>query len=79
MDDALDVFGCHGIGGIFGALTTGLFAQKALNPAIQWNGLVFGETELMLRQLLGRRRYRCILGCRGVCCHHVRQTCHRAP
>ena len=51
-DDALDVFGCHGIGGIFGALTTGLFAQKALNPAIQWNGLVFGETGLFLRQLL---------------------------
>ena len=51
-DDALDVFGCHGIGGIFGALTTGLFAQKALNPAVQWNGLVFGETGLFLRQLL---------------------------
>ncbi|UOO37026.1 ammonium transporter [Oscillospiraceae bacterium CM] len=51
-DDALDVFGCHGIGGIFGALTTGLFAQKALNPVIQWNGLVFGETTLFVRQLL---------------------------
>ena len=51
-DDALDVFGCHGIGGIFGALTTGLFAQKALNPAIRWNGLVFGETQLIVRQLL---------------------------
>jgi Amt family ammonium transporter len=51
-DDALDVFGCHGIGGIFGALTTGLFADKALNPAIRWNGLVYGETALFLRQLL---------------------------
>ncbi|MEL4106090.1 ammonium transporter [Oscillospiraceae bacterium WX1] len=51
-DDALDVFGCHGIGGILGALTTGLFAQKALNPVIQWNGLVFGETTLFVRQLL---------------------------
>lgn len=51
-DDALDVFGCHGIGGIFGALTTGLFADKALNPVIQWNGLVFGETTLFLRQLV---------------------------
>lgn len=50
-DDALDVFGCHGIGGIFGALTTGLFADKTLNPVIQWNGLVFGETTLFLRQL----------------------------
>ena len=51
-DDALDVFGCHGIGGIFGALTTGLFAQKSLNPAIRWNGLVFGEADLFVRQLL---------------------------
>lgn len=50
-DDALDVFGCHGIGGIFGALTTGIFANKALNPAIQWNGLVYGETTLFFRQL----------------------------
>lgn len=50
-DDALDVFGCHGIGGIFGALTTGLFADKTLNPVIQWNGLVFGETTLFFRQL----------------------------
>lgn len=51
-DDALDVFGCHGIGGIFGALTTGIFADKALNPVIQWNGLVFGETTLFFRQLI---------------------------
>ncbi len=51
-DDALDVFGCHGIGGIFGALTTGIFADKTLNPVIQWNGLVFGETTLFFRQLL---------------------------
>lgn len=51
-DDALDVFGCHGIGGIFGAITTGLFADKTLNPVIQWNGLFFGETTLFFRQLL---------------------------
>ena len=51
-DDALDVFGCHGIGGIFGAMTTGIFADKTLNPVIQWNGLVFGETTLFFRQLL---------------------------
>jgi ammonium transporter, Amt family len=51
-DDALDVFGCHGIGGIFGALTTGIFADKALNPVIRWNGLVYGETQLFVRQLL---------------------------
>ncbi len=51
-DDALDVFGCHGIGGILGALTTGIFADKTLNPVIQWNGLAFGETTLFFRQLL---------------------------
>ena len=33
VDDALDVFGVHGVGGIWGALATGLFAQTAVNPA----------------------------------------------
>lgn len=32
-DDALDVVGIHGIGGIWGALATGLFASKVINPA----------------------------------------------
>ena len=32
-DDALDAFGIHGVGGIFGALATGVFADKTLNPA----------------------------------------------
>lgn len=50
-DDALDAFGCHGIGGIWGALATGIFAQKSINPAAQWNGLAFGEITLFLRQL----------------------------
>ena len=56
-DDTLDAFGCHGIGGIIGVLATGLFAMKGFNPdpaldAVKWNGLVFGETELFVRQLL---------------------------
>jgi Amt family ammonium transporter len=50
-DDALDVFGCHGVGGIWGGLATGLFAQSAINPAAQWNGLVYGETRLFAAQL----------------------------
>jgi Amt family ammonium transporter len=50
-DDALDVFGCHGIGGIWGGIATGLFAQKSINPAAAWNGLVFGDANLFLRQL----------------------------
>ncbi len=47
LDDALDVFACHGMGGIMGALMTGLFASKAVNPAVSVEGLfVSGETGL---------------------------------
>jgi Amt family ammonium transporter len=41
-DDSLDAFGCHGIGGIWGALATGLFATEAINPAGA-NGLYYGN------------------------------------
>ena len=51
-DDALDAFGCHGIGGIWGGVATGLFAQKSLNSAVRWNGLVYGDTGLFVRQIL---------------------------
>lgn len=51
-DDALDAFGCHGIGGIWGGIATGLFTQMSLNPAAKWNGLFFGDTELIVRQLI---------------------------
>jgi Amt family ammonium transporter len=51
-DDALDAFGCHGIGGIWGGIATGLFAQKSINPAAQWDGLVFGDTQLFVAQIL---------------------------
>lgn len=50
-DDALDAFGCHGVGGIWGAIATGIFADGSLNPAVQWNGLVFGDWNLLVRQL----------------------------
>lgn len=55
-DDSLDAFGCHGVGGIWGGIATGLFALKGFNPnpkldAVQWNGLVFGQTQLFVRQL----------------------------
>jgi Amt family ammonium transporter len=42
LDESLDVFACHGIGGIWGALATGLFADKAINAAGA-NGLFFGN------------------------------------
>lgn len=49
LDDALDVFACHGMGGIMGALMTGLFADKTVNSAITTEGLlVSGETGLFL-------------------------------
>lgn len=50
-DDALDVFGCHGIGGIWGGIATGLFAQTSINSAAPWNGLFFGDVSLFLAQL----------------------------
>lgn len=50
-DDALDVFGCHGIGGIWGGIATGLFAKTSINSAAAWDGLIFGGTTLFLRQL----------------------------
>ena len=54
-DDSLDAFGCHGIGGIWGAIATGLFAVKGFNPdpsmdAVLWNGVVFGDMRLLLIQ-----------------------------
>lgn len=52
IDDALDAFGCHGIGGIWGGIATGLFARTDINPVAQWNGLVYGETELFTAQLI---------------------------
>ena len=45
-DDALDAFGCHGIGGTWGALATGIFATKTINPAGA-NGLFYGNASLL--------------------------------
>ena len=41
-DDSLDAFGVHGVGGTVGTLLTGIFAQKAINPAGA-DGLLFGN------------------------------------
>jgi len=48
-DDALDAFGVHCVGGIWGALATGLFASKAVNPAGA-DGLFFGNPHQLLVQ-----------------------------
>ena len=50
-DDALDAFGCHGVGGIWGGICTGLFAKTAINSDARWDGLVFGDVRLFLVQL----------------------------
>lgn len=52
LDDVLDVFPCHGIGGIVGMLLTGVFASKAINPA-GTDGLFFGNASFFLTQLTG--------------------------
>ena len=51
LDESLDVWACHGIGGTWGALATGLFASKAVNPAGA-NGLFYGNPHQFFIQLL---------------------------
>ena len=50
-DDSLDVFGVHGVGGAWGAIATGLFATKLINPAGS-DGLFHGNPKLLIVQLL---------------------------
>ena len=52
IDDALDAFGCHGIGGIWGGIATGLFGKSSINSVAKWDGLVFGDYRLFLAQVL---------------------------
>jgi Amt family ammonium transporter len=49
IDDALDAFGIHGVGGALGALLTGVFASHALNSAVSENaqGVVYGGVKLL--------------------------------
>ena len=51
IDDALDVFGVHGVGGAIGVLATGLFATVAVNSAAA-NGLFFGNPSQLVVQAL---------------------------
>ena len=50
-DDSLDVVGVHGVGGVFGAIATGIFASKAVNPAGA-NGLIYGNFALLQAQII---------------------------
>ncbi len=51
-DDSLDAFGVHGVGGTWGAIATGLFASKAVNPAGA-DGLFYGNAGQLTTQLIG--------------------------
>ena len=51
IDDTLDVWAAHGMGGVTGALLTGVFAEKVINSAGA-NGLLFGNPGQLLTQLL---------------------------
>jgi ammonium transporter, Amt family len=49
-DDALDVWGVHGVGGVIGVLCLGAFASKAMNPDGGANGLVHGDATFFLKE-----------------------------
>jgi ammonium transporter, Amt family len=51
-DDSLDVFGVHGLGGTWGAIATGVFASKSINPAGA-DGLIKGHPEQLMTQVMG--------------------------
>ena len=48
-DDALDVWGVHGIGGVLGVICLGIFGEVAMNPTGS-NGLIYGGTSFFLKQ-----------------------------
>ncbi len=50
-DDALDVWGVHGIGGVIGTICLGIFASTAIN-ANGADGLIFGNVSFFLKQLV---------------------------
>jgi Amt family ammonium transporter len=49
LDDTLDVFPCHGIGGMVGMLLTGVFATTTVNSAGN-NGLAYGNSAFFLHK-----------------------------
>src|SRR3569833_349609 len=52
IDDTLDVFPCHGVGGMVGMLLTGVIANRNVNPSITTDGLFFGHTHLFFVQCI---------------------------
>lgn len=52
LHDTLDVFPCHGVGGMMGMIFTGIFAHSAVNTAVTENGLAFGEFTLFTKHIM---------------------------
>lgn len=52
IDDTLDVFPCHGVGGMVGMILTAVFAHNSINPLVKVNGLFFGETGLFVAHVV---------------------------
>ena len=57
IDDTLDVFPCHGVGGMVGLIMTGIFANGAVNSVVtaegaQGNGLAYGNTSLFVTHMI---------------------------
>jgi len=50
-DDALDVWGVHGVGGFLGIVMLGIFASRAYNPAGA-DGLLYGDPTFLLKQVV---------------------------
>jgi Amt family ammonium transporter len=53
LDDSLDVFAAHGVGGMWGTFATGLFASVAVNSVNGANGLFYGNPHQLLVQVIG--------------------------
>ncbi len=58
-DDALDVWGVHGMGGAIGTILLGVFANHFMNPAVKTDGLFYGQTSFFLKQL-GAVAFACV-------------------
>jgi ammonium transporter, Amt family len=51
FDDTLDVFCCHGVGGVWGTIVTGFFSTKEINPSGP-DGVFYGNGDLLWKQVV---------------------------
>lgn len=51
-DDALDVWGVHGVGGVLGTILLGVFATSTINPMVTTQGLLYGESSFFFKQVI---------------------------